>query len=399
MKMAQNRLQSALQRALMLERQKQLLGLSDEAGTLKTVELVEQIAKWWRENVLGPAAAIAGNPAASCAEARVAIQAVLGLMRQRQLLGMTPDKNDHSEEAEKARAEEAELEKLFSAVWNSVRQRCREEALDECVATGRFKAVTEWALGEERQSQLLGLGGESGVDAWAIDALGQCAIYELHFVSTAKVEGSFKLDTVLDGKIKLKFKLDEGGLLDSPSLEGEVKSATNPFLVSIKCETEGAQMTCSPTAIVTAPFKARIKTMDLKHREFYVDANDVSKERIVGEDKLSLEFSGAVVMTTAVISVPGAGSMTTTVEAGWTAFRIAHRKDRRDEIFTFERDKRGVYPTVFEFTYADRDQEEGTTASDSTVFELVHKPGPKPFPTRPPEPPRKPLIPRARSSG
>ena len=64
----------------------------------------------------------------------------------------------------------------------------------------------------------------------------------------------------------------------------------------------------------------------------------------------------------------------------------------------FEDNKRGVYPLVFDFIYADQNVVSYSHANDSTHFELIHKiPDEimkKLYPPRKAEPPRKPLIPR-----
>ena len=61
-----------------------------------------------------------------------------------------------------------------------------------------------------------------------------------------------------------------------------------------------------------------------------------------------------------------------------------------------DRNKRGAYPVIFAFTYADQDSESNFSASDSTEFELIHTPKPDKLPPRRPEPTRKPLKPSPR---
>jgi hypothetical protein len=143
--------------------------------------------------------------------------------------------------------------------------------------------------------------------------------------------------------------------------------------------------------------------MKLKHTEFYVDPDGLSKQRTVGEDKLSLEYSGGAMMAEVIMKITEDRTMTVPVEVGMTSFLIAHNKDSQGQgpAVRFERDKRGVYPVIFEFTYADRDRTKGPKfvwASDSTVFELIHKPDPKPI-ERKPDKPRKPLKPRPKIGG
>jgi hypothetical protein len=387
---SRKQIDGAIQRPLLAERQRQLVGTSDGAA-LRGDELTERVYEWWRKDVMGPAEAIAGNPAASCEEAKVAVQELLTMMGQRQVLGL-----------------ETEFQETFDTVRTKLATRCREEALDECVATGRFDQIVQTELGLRRDHAVMPLSGIANSDEWVDGAFKQCAIYELHFVSTAKFDGKTKIDTVLDGRITLRFEAPEGGILNALSggkklrdlLRGETKGGSNPFLVSITCDFPPDRPTCGPGATPTNPFRVLVQAMELQHREYYVDTNGRSKDRIVGENKLSLEFSGGGMMTQAVIKFHGGGGITIPIEAGSTAFAIAHKKDRVGSamIYKFERYKRGVYPEIFDFTYADQDIEGRTSASDSTEFKLIHKPEPKPF-QRAPETTRKPLKPRPKIGG
>jgi hypothetical protein len=342
---------------------------------------------------MGPAEAIAGNPAASCEESKVAVQELLIMMGQRQVLGL-----------------DAEFEQRFQETLDKVRSkvatRCREEALDECVQTGRFDQIIQTELGLRKDHAVFPLNGVFDSDAWVDAAFKQCAIYELHFVSTAKFNGKTKIDTVLDGKITLTFS--EGGILNAFSggkklrdmLKGETKGGVNPFLVSITCDFPPDRPTCGPGATPTNPFKVLVQAMEMQRPEFYVDTDGLSKQRTVGENKLSLEFYAGGMMTQAVIQFHRGGGITIPLEAGGTAFAIAHKKDRLGNamIYKFERDKRGVYPVIFDFIYADQDIEGRTSASDSTEFKLIHKPEPVAI-QRTPEPTRKPLKPRSKIGG
>ena len=390
---AQRRIDEAIGRPLAVERQRVLLGISD--GKAPTAdELTDGVYDWWLKDVMGPAEAIAGNPAASCAEAQVAVQSLLIMMGQRQLFGL-----------------ETEFQEMFDSSRTKLATRCREEALDECVMTGRFEQILQTELGLSRGGALLG--GDSRIDyKWMDDALKQCAIYELHFVSTTKVTQIFNVETVRDGKIILKFEDGVasaliGGEKLGDLLKGETKGAENPFLVSVKCLKPPLEVTCSPGA-ASDPVKSRVIDMDLKHREFYVDSDGRSKERIVGEDKFSFEFARGIYDLEAIIIIPtSTGKITVPVpmpipmKGLGFAFYIAHKKDRFPQGYRdtpavkVERNKRGVYPVIFEFTYADQDTD-GASASDSTVFELIHKPKPDKLPARAPEPTRKPLKPSTR---
>ncbi|HEX3101055.1 MAG TPA: hypothetical protein VHQ01_04660, partial [Pyrinomonadaceae bacterium] len=392
-------------RPLAAERKRQLLGISGD-NTLPA-NLLTEVFEWWRKDVLGPAEAIANNPAASCAEAGVGMQTLLGMMRQRQLLGMSPDDADHSAEANKTRALEAELDQILDSARGSLATRCREEALDECIVTGHFDQILQTDLGLSRQEQLMPTrGGIDSDEGWVDDALKQCAVYELHFVSTTKVAPLLNMETVLDGKITLRFDAGAGGIFSAVTagkkledmLKGQTTGAENPFLVSVKCSQPGLQVTCSPGAPVS-PVMARVKTMELQHREFYVDGNGISKVRIVGEDKFAFEFSGGIYSVQAFVTVPNGPKIPFPMPAQGMSFYIAHKKDRlgtgpgQGTAVIVQGNKRGVIPMIFDFIYTDQGTESNVPASDSTQFQLIHKPEPKPI-KRKPDPIRKPLKPR-----
>jgi hypothetical protein len=306
-------------------------------------------------------------------------------MRQRQLLGMSSDKRD------------AELDKMSSDFAAKGGERCREEALDECVATGRIQQILELSIGAERQSELMGNDSDSNWQAWAKDTIKQCAIYELHFVSTTHLDALYTVDSVIDGRIKLKF-VEDGGPVMGMTLKGETEGATNPFLVSIKCQfsSRAGSIACSPGATPSSA-SAKVITMDMKHREFYVTPEGISAERIVGNDKFVLEFRAGIFLIQMVVTQHSPPMNITVPFSVGAPFAIAHKKDRigQDTTVKFENNKRGGLPTIFDFIYADQNAEGRSKADDSTHFELIHKiPDEimkKLYPPRQPEPPRNPL--------
>ena len=342
MKVAQNRIAQAVIPQIGRERQLELMGMSSDSSVTVS-DLLDRVYKWWLKDVMGPAKAIAQNPAASCAQSQAAMTALIGMMRQRELLGMASD------------TRQAELDKMFNDIADKGGQRCREEALDECVATGRISQIVTFGIGQERQSILMGT-GETDWQTWAKDALKQCAIYELHFVSTTHLDALYTVDSVIDGRIKIQF-VEDGGPVLGMTLKGETEGATNPFLVSIKCQYEGrgGSLTCSPGATPSS-YGAKILNVELKHREFYVTPEGVSAERIVGDDKFVLEFRTGIFPIQIVVTNRNS-PMNISVPFGVGApFAIAHKKDRigQDTTVRFENNKRGGLPTIFDFIYADQ---------------------------------------------
>jgi hypothetical protein len=391
LKMAETRLKSAVQRNLAKERQLQLLGLSDGDGS-SAAALLDGVYVWFMNEVLAPAQRIGMNPAASCEEAKLAMSLLLGMMRQRALVGIveTPERDE-------------ELSQIFAANREITMQRCRDEALDECNGTGRFMQIPQLKFAAERQAELLG--SNADFTSWVDEALQQCAMYELHFVSTTKVAMP-TVETVRDGRVAIKFEAPGGAIMDAVMggkalnevLKGQTKDS--PFFVSIKCALPGNfEVSCSPGAN-SDPVRSGIVTLDLQHREFYVDPNGISRMRTgVGEDKFSFEFAGGIFALDAVVKAPNFSQKIPFPAHGF-AFFIAHKKDvlgtgaGQGTGVKVDRNTRGAYPVLFKFTYAGQGNVGGASISDSTEFELIHKPKPKPFPLRRSEPIRKPLIPR-----
>ena len=354
----------------------------------------------WLNNVVGPLQRIALNPAASCAEARFAVANMIGMRRQQQLLGLE---------------ESAIVNNVYEATVGMASLRCRDEALDECVATGRFMQILELLASADHQMALLGK--EAGLESWAADALGQCAIYELHFQSKTKFSDGggmpVEVETVRDGKVQIQFEIPAGGLKSVRAslgevLKGETAGGNNPFFVSIKCKAPQpagvppVNFICSPGAD-SLPTKIRINELNLAHREFYIayvgdpdkvffenwTETEVTKERFVGEDKYSFEFEGGEFNLEGLIKVESETVPIPMPNVG-ISFYLAHTKDQlASNRLKIENTKRGVYPNVFQFTYADQHTDEfGVLTTDSTEFELIHKPKPKPF-RKLPEPIRK----------
>lgn len=406
-KMQRNRINSSSASSIALERQKQLLGVSDGNDGVPSFEKVQT---YWLMNVMPPLQRIALNPAASCAEAKFALSIMIGMRRQQQLFGI-----DESEQ----------ISRIHTATEEMASLRCRDEALDECVATGRFTQILDLMMSAERQAQLMGRTGD--LESWAEDALKQCAIYELHFVSTTKTKGGgatafMTSETVRDGRVAIRLGIPSGGIkvaLQGPLkeiLKGQTAGGNNPFFVSVKCAHSAplaafAEVVCSPGADSTS-IKVGINALDLKHREFYVDRinvfdrnvgfveSEITKQRVVGEDKFSFDFAGGIFSLQVLIKAHGSAISIPTPDWGNT-FYMAHKKDQIGgprsaavRIENIKNIKPGVHPVILQFTYVDENPFADMTVSDSTEFELIHKPKPKPFPDRSQDPIRKPLKPR-----
>ncbi len=358
-------------------RQKALLGNVNAGNNFKS--LLELARQWWKDRLLEPSLAIVKNPAASCAEASYIAALFLGQDRQSQLLGIEDDE---------VHQESVEVIRLGS-------QRCREEAIDECHKTGRFQQIVQTALGQSRQGQLLGDG--EGDMQWAEDAMKECAVYELHFVSTSDIDELYPLKTVVDGKITIKPPPDlnlKELANGNQSFEGETEGVGNPYFVSVSCKVEDVPVTCSPGSGIGSPAWAKLLNLEMKHREYYVDENGNSKDRVVGDNKFKLQFEPAALMGRVLLVPPVGPKLDIEHVMGGLAFRIAHKKNLKDDKIEFDDAKPAAYPVLFEFTATDSDETDDVHATDSTKFELIHKAKPQKFNTTP-EPPRKVIKPKS----
>lgn len=381
MKRARTRIDKALGEPLAVERQKALAGKtgSDYASA---GELLDSVKDWWLKDVMGPARAIVDNPAASCAEAATSLQVLLEMMRNRSLFALEND-----------------FDEIYDEIQTKGYERCREEALDECLVTGRFIQIPQLALTQERQLALMGGAGEA--QEWAKASLKQCAVYELQFVSTTKASQIFNLETVRRSKITLEFEFGAGGLWATLSdiLKGETLG--DVLLDSAKCSQPPLQVTCKPGTILTQN-TANVIEMELRHREFYVDKLGMSKEQMAGEDKFEFKFGGGIYGVDAVVKVQHLSSgkipdVPVPMKGVGYGFYIAHKKDLvagQGTAVKIFRTKRGAYPVLFDFIYVDQDTASNATVYDSTEFKLIHKPKPVALPPRGPKEPRKPLKPR-----
>lgn len=390
--MAQRRLADSITRPLVKDRQMVLLGRT--GNNANAAELLDAAYDYWVKKVVGPARDMANNPAASCADANLALLALLSMERQRQLLGLNLDEN------EKISPKSMEIILMVTTIQDEVLQRCRDEAQDECVATGRIDQIPFTALAQQRQLALL---EEKDVDLsdWAKQTLKLCATYDLHFVSTTDFVVGYTVDTVMDGHIKLKF-VEDGGKTLGMTLKGETEGGNNPFLVSVKCQRAGSTaITCSPGATPSS-YAAQINEMDLLHPEYSVSPDGVPGQHNEGVNKLVMEFRAGLFNIQMVATQARMPPITIPFPVG-PQFWMAHIKDRvgQSTSVKVENNKRGLIPIVFDFTYADQNTMKGTQASDSTHFELIHKVDPeamkelyKPRPAdrkRPEDAPKKPL--------
>lgn len=189
---AETRIQSAVAEQLSRSRQKQLLGIEDD----QPVDF-EAVFKQYEEQVLKPRIAAAGE---SCAAGRLAIQTLLGMQRQRQLLGFAE--------------ENPGMDTLTGGLMDTVAEVCMKEEYEMCRDDHIIQRIIPAWLGIERQYQLLGVSDgntTSPVLEKVRDYVRKCLTFELRFSSQASFDdgGGGGYDSNVESKIKLQFNPNE----------------------------------------------------------------------------------------------------------------------------------------------------------------------------------------------
>ncbi|MGH7513862.1 MAG: hypothetical protein ACREOQ_13175 [Gemmatimonadales bacterium] len=440
---------------LSVARQAQMMGTVEEHEPGPHGELFQTWNTFYLNNVIGPAARIAANPAASCSESQTALTIFYGVDRQRSLLVPDPDENDHSPAAEEVRQAALEWTASRDAIIYQVKWRCRNEQLDECVATGRYDGVLQWLYSEAHETSIIPATGAEDGNTWASDVLRQCAIYELRFRSIGSMDGGrgsgpqgsllMHLDRSIGGFFSIKF--DENFLThpaeagSTAVLGGTADGAGSPRLTVSNCKgtakvgrhTLGRVAGCTPAAFPgkgasedSDPFsafaddaetsdesRAKILELKLKHIRFrYIDhpelpSLDALRAFLDAGYRNSLDSVKVdTVDSDRVRVLYGPGEMqaylTWTVEHGngrtfedsvevWQDFLRATMRSSSGAELTDTTTR--THPVLFQIDTTVQGGR-GTKYTDRMVFELVHRPEPKPF-VPPADPRRTPARPGA----
>jgi len=399
----------AVGKATVTERQLELLGIPSDPGLQRLFHLA---FAWWLKSVLKPAAQIEVNPAASCAEAKLALTKLLELERQRQLMGLAPG------EAGPADASVVDADSLIKEIDELVLQattrRCHEEALDECVYTGRVSAVMELALSEERQGQLFGKGTSDS--SWVKDALDQCAIYKLKFTSTGSVSQTANQEGYkreVEGTVVVRQGLPGGlpggGLPGLDMVLLLMGTDSTAHLSSVTCQgtdpaaVEGRVVVdfCGYAGINKGPTTVMVKALDLSHFTYDVDGIDFTapgrdkvKMTVVGQDQLTLMFvPGAIsVAEQSHLEIQGRRlpSTDSTPEVFASIYQGAHINQGNDVVFPpggapdALSHRKSAYPVLLRHTHNGTSPPGARSEiyKDTTEFEFSHQPEPKSFAPR-----------------
>lgn len=375
-------------------RQKELLGI-DEDGP----DYAETLRKWWLANIVDPAMRIAGNPAAPCKLAQIALVQLLEAERQAQLLGMSSspggDLNDPNS--------------LVSQAFKAVKRRCLERAYEACLASGNGQHIILMLAEAIHQFALMSI-ADAEFEAQAVYLYRRCTVYQLRYHSQSKFDGGwFALGSDSDGSIILLSDVDPAqgypGLEQSHEWRGPRPTDPNDALGSTtQCESrqKGTSIVCgSPVPTGTIRGMARIKAGDFSMQRFYDEIeitlrNDeteleeltrrakgipqkppiTSTRKSEGTDALALEFSPwplAMLVTFRYdprlppVSVPTPDSL--------MSYAMAHELDKSDNARRpLTGWTRAGYNVLFEKTFPGLRRDQKISYADTTRFELVHRP-------------------------
>ncbi len=354
-----------------IERQRQLLGMSEDGDA---GQLYEALTRWWKDNVLGPAFRIANNPAAPCKVAQLVLSKLLEAERQSQLLGL----DNHAD------VDPTNPQSLFSKALVAVKRRCLEQAFDACMESGNGQHLAVMLGAAVRQFQVLGV--EDGeFEAQAVYLFRRCTVYQLRYHSQTRVEAkTFAFGTAQDGSVILLSDVDPGsglaGLAQPHKWQGPRREDPNDVLQSTtECLSKArrSSLECgAPQPTYSA--RATISAGNLAMKRFYDDIEITPEPRITstrksdGNDGLTLTFEPPMVVT---LGTMRSAEMTLPIPlpVSKTNLLTAHGRSQEKDIELSAWTRVGN-DVLFERTISGQQTEKKIVYSDTTKFELVHRP-------------------------
>jgi hypothetical protein len=368
------------------ERQKQILGLTEEIAPGSDEESIAgrfaaQRRQWWINHVLQPALDVAANPAASCALARHVLTRLWELNRQAQLMAL------ENEEFGSFGNSDAILARALGVA----KQRCLQEAYDECMATGNGRALVDVLVVWARQFALAGEPMEDDWDARVAYLFRRCTVYRfVYHLELEEHAGNPNMaryrpvSAVADGTFTLLFEFgdgDAGGIANGLWRGPRPQDLMSPdmLLSSLNCgpRTVSCEMVASPVGggvfgrISLKRYMReqtiRVENEDPRARPFGGRLMVVTERREEGADNLTLNFLPPLVQMTGKYSPPGElftfpGTLTTGI------FSIAHGS--REEWPRIEEWVREGYPLLFRAATG----ASSGTAKVRGLYEVRHRP-------------------------
>jgi hypothetical protein len=365
---AQARENAANSAALQKTRQQQLLG----EQTNSTEKLMNDTMAWWMANILNPLMDVARNPASSCDISQKILAQVLGMEAQAQKFGLSDPKFGSI----------GDPESVLRKALGLVKQRCMEEAYDECVRTGNGMALTSLAMGFGRQLQLLGM-VDSKFEEQVAYLFRRCTVYKVKFHSENHLKAHYTLDSVFDGSVNMLFEFGEGSDFASRIGNGKWKGPTSAeaaapdvMVTALNCQPASFYTCESAGALTTGPPKAEGIVKFKRHATVTVlgpDNKPQTKQIDEGTDDVNIDFTMPLATAPAKYYNRGAVVFQTRMEVGGTAFSVifCNAKNQTTNLTNWIRQG---HPTLFNKQIDGSKPVKNITYSDQAKFELIHRP-------------------------
>jgi hypothetical protein len=276
---ADARLQSLIAAELARARQTQLLTGEDTLD----MGVIESLMKQWKEQVLKPRLAAAGE---SCAAGRLAIETVLGYERQHQLLGVGDSMM-------------GELDDLLPKVARV----CVREEYELCRDEHIVHRMIPVLLNLKRQSELIGGAGMDQVIAEAEDLARRCLHFELEFKSTARMESG---RTFNESEMESTIEITYDPTTLPPTVTGSSALVNLSYEVS---DPEGGG--CTTTG------NRGGGTFEVSNLYWEV-ATSGSDDQLGHVEDIQLTYAPGVSTETVTATCPGTGTTTTPPNSMWS---------------------------------------------------------------------------------
>jgi hypothetical protein len=287
---------------------------------------------------------ILNSPAAGCKDIERMVGAILGLERERQLLGIRDELVSREW-----------LAGLFDRYWTV----CLPSELDICLKTGDLQELALFAVKFERQRQLLLVAGESAVDWSQVEAqvraaLERCGRFKLDITASGQWRDPSGVNGTLSFRVEVPMRLT----FTAPTgfahlIEGEAPaSAINATFVDSQC--------WKPDSFRNGkPMLARVHTYEFR-------------QNIHLPGKLELRATAPEII--AQLSCVG-DKMSHNIEAPMSPmlWAVAHQKDLNGEVFKLAKFKAGDHPNLWEMEWTDQGSGDGISlAQDTTKLKFIH---------------------------
>jgi hypothetical protein len=350
-------------------RQQELLGTNLNSAA----ELMINTKAWWIANILNPFYDVAKNPAASCELAQKLLQTVLAIEAQAQKFGLDDPQFGLLGNADSVMSKSVRL----------VKQRCLEEAYDECMSTGNGAALVLLTVGWDRQLQLLGL-EDPTFGEQAAYLFRRCTVYKVKFHSENHLAGHYTLDSVFDGSVNMIFEFGAGDDFISRINNGEWKGPTKEeaaspdfTVTSVNCQPPSFYTCESAGALGTGPAKSHGRiTLQRHHKETVLgpDNKPQTKDIESGENSASLEFTMPLATAPSkYYNKQGAVVFQTRMEVGGTAFSVVNSPANNQTVNLTSWTREG-YKTLFSKEINGTKAAKNITYTDKARFEIIHRP-------------------------